>query len=380
MKHLLLVVCLIASGCQSVPHPPVEPPKMPTFDYAVDAAYDIPEPRALIALSSEQIEQLEHFKQQSNISSLHPNRQVAEFVGQRLVNFNYEGMNYGASEALELNRGNCMSLALLTYAIAEQFDVDVAFQVMHTMPMLLDVTNRYAVVSDHVRTFLYEIPIEGERTYVFGNNRITVDFFPERYDRGGKTIGKDIFFAMLYRNLAADALLKNDLPLAYVLLKESFVFSEHYAPSINMMAVVLRRLGYEDNAESLYRYGLEVSESKVTLLSNYHYLLARQGRTADALAIKSQLLELNDTSPYNWYLVAQDSIAKGDYPSAKIFLKKFIDNTHYFHKAYFDLAKVHTQLGEPEQAKIAMLKALDYAAEPKNKQRYQAKLTWLNSR
>ncbi|MCL1049245.1 tetratricopeptide repeat protein [Shewanella abyssi] len=381
MQYLLLVVCLIVSGCQSTQKQRVEAPKMPTPDYQVDVtAYEIPEPEDLLTLTATQIEKIEHFIQQSDISTLSANDQVGRFVGQRLVNFNYEGQNYSASTALTLNRGNCMSLALLTYAIAEQLKVDVNFQVMHTMPMLLDVTDRYAVTSDHVRTFLYEPSLGNERTFFSGKKRITVDYFPERYDRGGKVIGKDEFIAMFYRNLAADELINNNLPLAYLLLKKSFDYSQYYAPSINMMAVVLRRLGFDKDAERLYLYGLEVSDDKVTLLSNYHYLLVRQGRTVDALMVKKQLLELDDSSPYKWYLVAKDSIAKEDYQSAKIYLSKFIDNTHYFHKAYFDLAKVHTKLGETEQAKSALLKALDYAAEPVNKQRYQAKLAWLRSR
>ena len=193
-------------------------------------------------------------------------------------------------------------------------------------------------------------------------------------------LGTEEFLAMVYRNLAADELLNDDLPLAYLLLKKSLSFSHTYAPSINMMAIVLRRLGDAETAERVYLYGLEVSEDKVTLLSNYHYLLMRQGRDVDALAVKSQLLKLEDHSPYKWYLVAQDAIASGDYLSAKVFLHKFIDNTHYYHKAYFDLAKVHNKLGEPELAKKALRKALDYTELPKNKQRYQAKLAWLKSR
>ncbi|MEZ9821276.1 tetratricopeptide repeat protein [Shewanella sp. 10N.286.45.A1] len=271
-----------------------------------------------------------------------------------------------------------MSLALLTYAIASEFQVDISFQLLHTMPVLLDVTDQYSVTSDHVRTFLYESRNDESNSIFSGSKRVVIDYFPGRYDRGGKKVDTDEFFAMLYRNLAADALFSDDLPLAYLLLKKSLSFSKVYAPSINMLAVVLRRLGDVETAESLYQYGLEVSEDKVTLLSNYHYLLVNQGRIVEASVVKNQLLELDDSSPYKWYLVAQDSIAAGDYLSAKVYLNKFIDNTYYYHKAYFDLAKVHFKLDEPEQAKKALRKALDYTDLPKNQQRYQAKLAWLN--
>lgn len=47
-------------------------------------------------------------------------------------------------------------------------------------------------------------------------------------------------------------------------------YDPDYAPILNMMAVVHRRAGDEDTAEDFFRYGLEVSESKINLLSNYH--------------------------------------------------------------------------------------------------------------
>lgn len=380
MKCLLLV-CFIISGCQIVPAPTKQPAQMPILAYEADVSdYEIPEPESLLALTAEQVAEFRRFQLQTDVNTLLPFQQVKYFLEKRLVNFNYEGKNYSAAEALELNQGNCMSLALLTYAIASEFQVDISFQLLHTMPVLLDVTDRYSVTSDHVRSFLYETNNNESSTLFSGRKSVVIDYFPNRYDRGGKMIDTDEFFAMLYRNLAADALFSDDLPLAYLLLKKSLSFSKVYAPSINMLAVVLRRLGDVQTAENLYRYGLEVSEDKVTLLSNYHYLLVRQGRIVEALAVKKQLLELDDSSPYKWYLVAQDAIASGDYLSAKVFLHKFIDNTHYYHKAYFDLAKVHNELGEPELAKKALRKALDYTELPRNQQRYQAKLAWLKSR
>ncbi len=379
MRYFLLV-CFLVSGCQTVSVPSNKPALMPILTYEVDpTAYQIPEPDNLLRLTAEQIAEIKQFRLQSDVSRLPAFQQVKNFLEKRMVNFNYEGKNYSAEEALALNQGNCMSLALLTYAIASEFQVDVSFQLLHTMPVLLDVTDRYSVTSDHVRTFLYESEGNADQTLFSRSRNVVIDYFPNRYDRGGRMVNTDEFFAMLYRNLAADALFSDDFEFAYLLLKKSLSFSQTYGPSINMLAVVLRRLGEVETAENLYQYGLEVSEDKVTMLSNYHYLLVNQGRIAEALAVKNQLLKLDDSSPYKWYLVAQDSIAAADYVSAKVYLNKFIDNTHYFHKAYFDLAKVHFKLDEPTLAKQALRKALDYTELPKNKQRYQAKLAWLNS-
>nr|WP_276521545.1 hypothetical protein [Shewanella sairae] len=252
------------------------------------------------------------------------------------------------------------------------------FQVMHTMPVLLDISDNVAVTSDHVRTLMYET-VEDLEGAMFGRNRIKIDYFPDKYDRGGKIIDQDEFFAMFYRNLAADAIFGGKLDYAYRLLNKSLTLAPDYEPAINMQAVVLRKLGDLKSAEKLYRYGLEVADNKISLLSNYHFLLRLQGRTEQANRIKEQLLELDDQSPYAWYLQAVDAMSQQDYQSAKIYLNKFLKNTHYFHKAYYDLAKVQVKLGEHELAEKSLALALTYSSSNKDQNLYKAKMDWLTA-
>lgn len=332
----------------------------------------------LITLTPMQVKDIEDFVSQDNIISLPKNKQVYEYLSQKLVNFNYEGENYSAREAMDNGGGNCMSLALLTYAVAKQIGVRAAFQVMHTAPMLLTVKADIAVTSDHVRTYLYEETERKVRSLFYFGKYVVMDYFPGRYDRAGQIIDEPQFIAMMYRNLAADALLANDLDLAYELLLSGVSYDKEYAPLINMMAIVHRRKGDEQTAEQLYQYGLDISESKISLLSNYYFLLSKQGNTAAASRIKEQLLQLEDTSPYDWYLIGQDALIEGDFESAEIYFSKFLKNTPYYHKAYFDLAKAQFALGKTSSATKSIQFALQYAQLPQSQQQYLAKLNWLN--
>ena len=341
----------------------------------------VPSIESLISLKPVQIQDIQRFVGRKEIAELPKNKQVYEYLSKKLVNFNYEGENYSASLAMDKQGGNCMSLALLTYAVAKQLGVEAVFQVMHTEPMLLEVTANLAVTSDHVRTFLYDeignaLPSKG--FFFSGRRYLVLDYFPGRYDRPGKIIDEDQFVAMLYRNLAADALLNDDLDYAYSLLASGIRYDEEYAPLISMMAIIHRRKGDAGTADKLYRYGLEVADTKISLLSNYHYLLSKQGHTLQAAGIKQQLLALEDTSPYGWYLIGQDAILDGDFESAEIYLSKFLKNTPYYHKAYFDLARAQYALGRHHSARNSIKLALEYAEMPKSQRQYRAKLSWLN--
>ncbi|MEZ9593753.1 tetratricopeptide repeat protein [Shewanella sp. 10N.261.52.F9] len=376
---LILFFSILLQACQATDKPQMPRPTLPQLNYAAEL-FDggVPAPEDFYQLSAAQIKSLNEFVAQEHIASLPRYKQAYAYLKKRLVNFNFQGENYSATESLENNGGNCMALAMLTYAIAKEMDVEFRFQVMHTMPVLLDISDEIAVTSDHVRTFLYEAS-EDESVALFGRSRVQIDYFPDKYDRGGKLINQEEFLAMFYRNLAADAIFIGDLNYAFLLLNKSLKIAPYYEPAINMQAVVLRKLGDEESAEKLYRYGLEIAENKITLLSNYHFLLELDGRAEQADRIKQQLLALEDQSPYTWYLQALDAMSKQDYKSAKVYLNKFLQNTHYYHRAYYDLAKVQVILGEYQLAEESLALAMKYTERTQDRSLYQTKIDRLSN-
>ncbi|WP_076409289.1 lipopolysaccharide assembly protein LapB [Shewanella sp. UCD-KL12] len=379
---LTLLVLILLTACSSSPSKKLNlKPQLPQTNQQLFQLPDeqVPSLSQLTSLTPIQVQEIEVFVSQPDIRKLPKNKQVFEYLSKKLVNFNYEGVNYTASEAMDNAGGNCMSLALLTFAVAKQLGVKSAFQVMHTEPMLLEVTENIAVTSDHVRTYLYEESneVQSATTLFFNRDYVILDYFPGRYDRTGKVINEQQFFAMFYRNLAADSLLAGNFDLAYQLLEKGLSYDELYAPLINMMAIIHRRKGDEDTAERIYQYGLDVTDSKISLLSNYYFLLSKQGNTLAAEEIKKQLLQLEDSNPYDWYLIGKSAMKNGDFKSAEVYFNKFLNNTPYYHQAYFDLAKAQYAMGREVLAKSSIKLALEYAELPQSQKQYLAKLNWL---
>lgn len=372
MRRIVVLCCQLlvlglAQGCQ-LSVQPIATPQLPDLGYTDNStSFVVPQLEEMYRLTPEQIAELTQFTLREDIAFLPKQKQAYEFLKSRLVNFDFEGENYFASESLALGRGNCMALAMLTYAIARELDIQINFQVMHTMPILLDVSDKFAMTSDHVRSFLFQEVSEEQTTYLWQRDRIVIDYFPDRYDRGGKMIDEDEFFAMFYRNLAADSMMVGEFEYAHLLLKRALELAPDYAPAINMLAVASRQLSDDRLAEALYQYGLQVADEKVTLLSNYHVLLTKQGRDQEARQIKQQLLAYDDQRPYIWYLQAKDAMAINDFESAEVYLNKFLENTNYYHKAYFDLAKVQLQLGKPYKAKKRWILLLAIHLQAKTK-------------
>ncbi|QLE85271.1 hypothetical protein FLM48_09320 [Shewanella sp. Scap07] len=378
MKAIVLAsAALILSACVSQQAPVAVVPPPAINNKLVDLSlHPVATIEQLASLSPEQHAEIAQYKLQPEIRILSKRKQAAKFIERKMVNFNYEGKNLSASEAYEQQHGNCMSLALLAYAIANAFDVEITFQRMHTIPMLVDASDDLLVISDHVRSFLADKPTSED---VEPSKDISViDYFPDRLDRSGAMITEDEFIAMLYRNLAADALIENDPSLALSLLNQAIGYAPNFSPVLDMIAIAHRRLGDVDSAKAFYQYALEYSSnSKIHTLNNFYVLLQSLGDKTGADRITEQLRRLDDESPYGWIFVARDAIAAGDFPSAKLYLKRFLTVTDYYYPAYVELAKVEFELGNINASKEALNKALTYTQLPEKQRQYKAKLAWL---
>ncbi|WP_394203570.1 tetratricopeptide repeat protein [Shewanella waksmanii] len=383
MRNALFICSLLLlSACATQKTQAINPPPPPiNSDLFNLTAQNVITKRELIQLTPRQIEEINVFALQPHIAALSKREQATAFIKRKMVNFDYEGKNLPANVAFDQMHGNCMTLALLSYSIAMAFDVDISFQRMFTAPMLLNIDSDFMVTSDHVRSFLSEKTGQPNSASDEPQMVTVIDYFPDRFDRAGEKISEAQFFAMLYRNFAADALLEGRYVQAMALLNEAITYAPYFAPALDMVAIAHRRMGDAASAQAFYQFALENgSTSKLNTLNNYYVLLLSIGDTHGAENLQRQLQRLDDESPYGWYLVANDAINAGDLSAAKLYLERFIERTAYYYPAYLQLAKVEYQLGNTAAAKRALNKALVYVEIPERERQYRAKLAWLSDK
>lgn len=131
VSFVCLFCCISILGCSNR----VERMTKPSYPKTNDALFasmssPIPSFDSLVMLTPSQINDIHNFIRRDDIAQLPKNKQVHEYLTKKLVNFNYEGQNLSATEALVKGSGNCMTLALLTYAVAKELNVAAVFQVM----------------------------------------------------------------------------------------------------------------------------------------------------------------------------------------------------------------------------------------------------------
>ena len=212
------------------------------------------------------------------------------------MDFGYQGETFTAQEALQNGSGNCLSLAILTTALAKLAGVETDYQLVDSAPVFESHGN-IVYKGQHVRTKLYSPADVTTGSFLLRSSGLLIDYFPTEGTRFVSNISETQYIAMFYNNLASEAIAREDYNSAFWLLQKTLDLTPDDAGAINSMAVVYRRVGDLDKAEEIYQYGIRYLDDKISLLRNYRVLLEQQGRFDEVAQINRQLTVLDDPSP-----------------------------------------------------------------------------------
>ncbi|WP_057830632.1 tetratricopeptide repeat protein [Colwellia sp. TT2012] len=296
---------------------------------------------------------------------------LSEVLQSRLSDFTYYGKTYNAEEGARLNKGNCMSLAVITGAFAEVIGLEYSFREITTLP-IFDKQNNLILSSSHVQTIIYDdrfLPEDG--FFYISKPSIVIDYFPSSGNRVGRKVSKSAFISLYYKNLAADALINNQLSEAFNLAEKSYQYDSSNIAVINLLGVIHRRAGDNISAENIYKTGMKVDSSHLALLSNYMVLLKSEQRFVEANRIEQKLDLLDDPNPYQWL---EQAYAAKNNRKAALYFKKALKKAPYLHQAYMGLYQIHLAEGQKLQAKLMLSKALEWTYEAEERKLYKYKL------
>ncbi len=374
---LMILAALLLCSC-SLTSPAVSPTTTVTLPTTSEHwfAKDVPLPSTVdfYQLSATQQQLFLSYFNDPAQAALPAHQRLYRYLESNLANFNYEGRNTLASDTMTNMSGNCTSLALLVTALAKLVDVDVGYRASHAEPML-DFSANIVLSSAHVRSYLFEPRQEiDDSLMILQRSAIAVDYFPGRLDRLGSMLKAARFEAMIYNNLAADALVAGDLDRAYWLSRAALQRDASYSPSINLIAILYRRKGDLLASQQWYEFGMLHTSQPITLAGNY-LVLAEQMQNQPLIdRLNQKLPALDEDNPYVWFYLAYQAEQRHHQSAAIIYYQKLLQKAPYLHKANLALAKLQFQQGDDSAARQSLTQALQYSYEPKNRALYQAKL------
>lgn len=299
-----------------------------------------------------------------------PHQALYQILNENMANFTYYGETYNATTVMRLNKGNCMSLAILTTAYAKLLGLYFSYRNVYTLP-IFSKKEDVILSSSHVQTVIYDPSfVADDNFFYFSPSGITIDYFPNKNNRRGGTFSYNTFVAMYYKNIAADALADKNLAKSFMYASTTYKYDTKNIETINLLAVIHRRAGDVKTAEAIYKIGIDRGKPNIALLSNYIMLLKSQQRMEEVSFLQSKMEELDDPSPYKSLTQAYVATQNNDIKQAERHFKKALKKAPYLNQAYMELYRIYIKQQKMEMAQAMLVKALEWTYELDEKKLY----------
>jgi Tfp pilus assembly protein PilF len=283
-----------------------------------------------------------------------------------------------AAQAHAARAGNCLSLVVMTAALARAMGLEVGFQATHSGEAI----SREADLI--LRTGHVNLVLGAERrTGTFDGSamarndvRWVVDFMPAELLRGQRMdrIDERRVLAMFMNNRAVETLIEQRPAEAYAWVREALRQDAAYAAAVNTLGVVYQRAGHLAAAAAAFEQALVHDVRHVAAISNLVPVLRALGRQVEAARWAERLVALEPYPPGHFLVQGQVAMAERQYRLARRLFQQELAQAGPSHDVHFWLAQAHWALGEAGQARTHLQAAMAWSANPSQQARYAAKL------
>lgn len=377
----VMLALFVLSGCSGVSAELSDEKSQTSLPIAYDVfntkSYVLETENQIFSLNEEQQQKFLEYYQKAIARGVPANQVISNYLLDKLSNFTYYGHTYTASDAMTYQRGNCMSLAILTTALARLVGIESAYREVLTLPVF-EKKNGLLLSSRHVQTKLFSDSNDQQVNSIVARSGIIIDYFPNKTNVNSRYLTSSQFVAMYYQNIASDALVDGDIDKAFAYAMRAFEYDNQSTEAMNLLAVIHRYKGAVSVAEKIYQHAMAQAPDSISLLSNYMVLLNRQGRVKEANALNEVLAKLDDPNPYRWLEQAYLAQHQADYQRAARYFHRTIELAPYVTQAYVGLYQVYMAKGNEARAKQSLASALAWTHEQGERKQLKYKLYGAN--
>jgi predicted Zn-dependent protease len=287
-------------------------------------------------------------------------------------------MTRTAAQAFEARSGNCLSLVIMTAALARELGLEVRYQRVFADETWSRVGELH-VGSSHVNITLGHR--SGDPRALYADREVyTIDFMPVR--RGMKyrafEVREPTVLAMFMNNRAAEALAAGRADDAYWWARAAIGQDPAFLAAYNTLGVVYRHGGHLREAERVLAYVLEREPANTYAMSNLSLVMKDEGRVEEAEALKQKLARIEPVAPFHWFELGLDAMKAKDYAAARDYFIRETERDSAYHEFHFWLAAAYHALGDPLRARHHLSIALENSTTRGERDLYAAKLDRIN--
>jgi len=377
MNHGLAVACLLlVSACAAVPT--AEPQLLDDSLFAPPS--ERIDSRDVFALSAPMREYLranadllaEKGPQQGLFDALYARSQLK---------LDYDSaVTRTASQAFDARAGNCLSLVIMTAALARELGLEVRYQRVVSEDMWSRSGETY-FASGHVNVTLAR-QHRDPRVRFDEKQALTIDFIPPKPNTFPRTweVAEKSIVAMFMNNRAAEAFAAGRIDDAYWWVREAIRQDPTFLSAYNTLGVIYRHHGNLAHAERVLGHVLANEPGSANAMQNLALVYNDQGREAEADALTQRLERMQPYPPFHFFELGIEAMHAGDFRTAKAMFAREVQRDAYYHEFHFWLAAACLRLGEGDCAREHLAAAAENSPTRGDRDLYAAKLHRLKAR
>ncbi|QJR81563.1 tetratricopeptide repeat protein [Alteromonas pelagimontana] len=286
--------------------------------------------------------------------------------------------NSVAWKTFEEQAANCLSLSIMTYAMAEYAGLDAQFYQVE-IPEYWTRREGYNLLNGHINMRISAN--DPAVNIISADNYVDVDFDPQalRSHFPRQAISKREVVAMFYNNKGADALLDHSYTKAYAYFRQAALLQPDFGQVWVNLGVLYRMNDAPDAAEKSYRQALALEADNLTAWENLAILYRHTGQIDEAEAITASVEKKRESNPFYHYILGEQALEEEKYEQALTHYRRAMQLNRSQHEVLFGLGKTYYELGDVTLAKKYLELAARYAPNLQDENRYRGKLSALQS-
>lgn len=370
-----LLALLLAACATTAPEAPPKPPPGLFEDAAFAAPKHPPEAQAVFALSPAMQTYLER-DIASMIRQQGPQRALVDALHSKAqLRLEYDAeLTRNAAEAFDARAGNCLSLVVMTAALAKQLQLPITFQGLvghETWSRSGDLS----FVNGHVNITVAKRLVDRVASYD-SDTQLRLEFgaMPLGRAQALHVISEATILSMFMNNRAAEYLVRGGIDDAYAHAREAVIQDPAHAGAYNTLGVIYQRRGLAAASERAYREAVGRDADHKAALQNLARLLRQQGRIAEAAPFESHLAQIEREAPFAHFDLGVAAAKAGQYAAAREHLLREMKRDPDYHEFHFWLAVALYGLGDVEQARKHLDVAMKNSVTTRERAIYASKL------
>lgn len=378
-SFVLVAASIVLSACQSTAKQSTVPTRTLLDDSAFPSHihFSVETEQDVFALSDKAkafVDEIvsEHKEQKAQIKAL-----ATSIFDRSDFNLLYRASaNTVASETFSNRAANCLSMSIMTYALADYAGFKARMQDIE-IPEYWTRRDGFSLLNGHVNVLIE--PVEASNVIQFITSETVVDFDPQESRRHFpvNVINRSKTLSMFYNNKGADALIDGSYTKAYAYFRAAAKAEPNFDATWVNLGILYRRAGYPDLAKLAYERAIDVDKDNLTAWENLAFLYDQDGLHEKAKTIMNRVEKQRQDNPFYHFILGEQAFDAGEIDEALTYYRSAYRLDSSKHEVLFGLSKAYYELGDISRSVKYMELAKRRAPNPQDADRYQGKLSKL---